>query len=206
MLARQPQAPLLAHALPHRLDVLVGVLLTDLEVDVGAVSGERVELPPGGEKGGRDARGRLRRVVGEAGVVGLEEGPESRVVGGRRRGGDGDVLEEIDEVCAAGAVEVEQEGWVGRRVGQGGEADQRLIPWRVSRVGGVFWSEEVGGGGVGWWAGSRRRRRVRRRRRRRGRRQREARAANMRRVRRGGCRRDCVLLPKGGWEGDVHLL
>lgn len=70
------------------------------------------------------------------------------MVGGGRGGGDGYVFEEVDEVGAAGPVEVEEQRWMDGGVGEGGKVDDGLVPWRVGRVGGVVWGEEVGEHGV----------------------------------------------------------
>lgn len=61
-------------------------------------------------------------------------------------------MDEVDEVGGAGAVKVEEEGWVGSSVGKGGEVDEDLVPGNVGWVGGVVWGGEMSERGVGRWS------------------------------------------------------
>lgn len=97
--------------------------------------------PIGGEDGGGGAGWIFGFVGGQEGVVGAEEGGEGGEVGW---GGGGEVVCEVRDVGGAGAVDVEEEGWVGGGGGEGGEGDAFEGPG-VGVLGlCVFGGEELG--------------------------------------------------------------
>lgn len=79
MLASKPY-PALRHAALDSFDVLIGVINADLEVAIAAIARELVEPPGRRQVRFRAAVRVVRGVIGEEGVVGLEEGVEEGVL------------------------------------------------------------------------------------------------------------------------------
>lgn len=118
MLAREPDPALGADSPPERLDVLVALLKTYLEIAVGAVSRVGVILPLGGDESEGFAVGRRGRVPVQAGVEWAQEAVEELIVFVR---GGVKISDLGDDVCGAGAVGVKEECGVGAIAGKAGE-------------------------------------------------------------------------------------
>lgn len=150
MLTGHPNPPL-GRPEPHNLDILPRPLQPDLEIAITPEPGQRIRSPRRRERRGRRAGGVRGGVVRQERDVGREE------VGERGRGAG----EVCGDVGCAGVEDVEEEGWLGAGLREGGEGEALLGPGVGVLGAGVGWGEEVreagvvgcGGGGGGGGGG-----------------------------------------------------